>query len=195
MPHVLIATLRLVRAVVLGAVRQSVGRGRAHVVSVGIEYISNVHTLRRAKIRCEASFGTYRHTYSTLRAQSQASQTCIVGAPPTPPTAPPQRPATARPPPSRAAPVPCTLSSYHNLPRRDKLVRARSGRPSMADHCGPALQSQATWRGCAAVACPGRRLRRADLRAYESRRNSPHRKAARSARDRPGGHGRAHGEG
>ena len=59
--------LRLVRAVALGAVRQSVGRGRAHVVSVGIEYISNVNTLRRAKIRCEASFGTYSHTYSTLK--------------------------------------------------------------------------------------------------------------------------------
>ena len=79
-PHVLIATLRLVRAVALGAVRQSVGRGRAHVVSVGIEYISNANTLRRAKIRCEASFGTYSHTYSTLRANSHASCMCIVDA-------------------------------------------------------------------------------------------------------------------
>ena len=65
-PHVLIATLRLVRAVALGAVRQSVGRGWAHVVSVGIEYISNVHTFRRAKIRCRAIFTTKRHTCSTL---------------------------------------------------------------------------------------------------------------------------------
>ena len=80
-------------------------------------------------------FGTYSHTYSTLGAYSQASQTCIVGAPPTPPTPPPQRPASARPPPSRAKTVPYTEVSVHNLPRRDMLVRARDGRP-MAGRTG-----------------------------------------------------------
>ena len=64
---------------------QSVGRCHERELSVGIEYISNVHTFRRAKIRCRAIFTTYSHTYRHLEhtAKPQASQTCIAGALPT----------------------------------------------------------------------------------------------------------------
>ena len=37
------------------------------------------------------------------------------------------------------------------------LIQARGGWPSMADHRGPSLHGEVTWRGCAAVARPGRR--------------------------------------
>ena len=62
----LIAVRRLVCVVVLGDVRQSVGRCHENEMSIGIEYISNVHTFRRAKIRCRAIFTTYSHTYRHL---------------------------------------------------------------------------------------------------------------------------------
>ena len=35
-------------------------------MSIGLEYISNAHTFRRAKIRCRAIFTTYSHTYRHL---------------------------------------------------------------------------------------------------------------------------------
>ena len=57
---------RLVCVVVLGDVRQSVGRYHENEMRIGIEYISNVHTFRRAKIRCTAIFTTYSHTYRHL---------------------------------------------------------------------------------------------------------------------------------
>ena len=56
-------------------------------------------------------------------------------------------------------------------PRRSTI----DGRPPRT------LHGEATRRGCAAVACPGRRPGRADLRAYVLRRTSSQRKAARSA--------------
>ena len=73
-------------------------------------------------------------------------------------TPPPKRPASARTPPSRAKTVPYMKASVHNLPRRDRLVRARSGRPSMADHCGPALESRAAC-ALALVRCAAARVR------------------------------------
>ena len=57
---------RLVCVVVLGDVRQSDGRCHENEMSTGIEYKSNAHTFRRAKIRCRAIFTTYSHTYRHL---------------------------------------------------------------------------------------------------------------------------------
>ena len=80
----------------------------------------------------EHAYCVRRHVCRVLLS---ASSTCIVDAPPTPPTPSSQRPATEHQPPRSARTVPYTYSSVHNLPRRNMLVRARDERP-MAGRTG-----------------------------------------------------------
>jgi hypothetical protein len=98
--------------------------------------IFNLLTWRRTDSGCGACTDTYRHTYSPLRAARIASQRASSIAPHTPHTRPPQarsarRPRTRR----QAVQRHCSARSRDTTTcHKGALVRARGGRPSMADH-------------------------------------------------------------
>jgi hypothetical protein len=83
------------------------------------------------------------------------------------------------------------------LPQGSESPSANDGlRRSTIDGRPPrTLHGEATRRGCAAVACPGRRRQRAGQQTWGSGRTSSQRKAARSARAELGGAAERHERG
>jgi hypothetical protein len=88
----------------------------------------------------------------------------------------------------RAMQRPCRADSRASTTcHKGTLLQARGDRPSMADHRGPYLHGEATRRGFAGAAWPGRRRQRVGRQVWVPRRTVSQQKAARSARARPGG--------